>query len=197
MLYTDKSRFPDAREQARLLALKGGCCIFAEMSARFSHRYKLDLQSSIDNRTVLLLRLDAGIFFPVWQFPGGYLDIRFMDIIKLLYDRNVHPWQQMVFYHCPPQLPAACVQEIEKAAITIFRALGCRDVARLDFRIDGNSCVYFLEANPLPGLGDYSDLPIMTALAGWDYSRLLKTILNSALERYGLLLPRHAHSTSL
>ncbi len=124
--------------------------------------------------------------------PQQGLDDTFMYTLEV--KRN---WRQMVFYHCPPQLPAACVQEIENAAITLFRALGCRDVARLDFRIDGNSCVYFLEANPLPGLGDYSDLPIMTALAGWDYSQLLETILNSALERYGLLLPRHAHSTSL
>ncbi|MDO8750095.1 MAG: D-alanine--D-alanine ligase, partial [Dehalococcoidia bacterium] len=124
--------------------------------------------------------------------PQQGLDDTFMYTLEV--KRN---WRQMVFYHCPPQLPAACVQEIENAAITLFRALGCRDVARLDFRIDGNGCVYFLEANPLPGLGDYSDLPIMTALAGWDYSRLLETILNSALERYGLLLPRHAYSTSL
>lgn len=102
-------------------------------------------------------------------------------------------WREVVSYRCPPHLPASCIQEIEAAALTLFQALGCRDVARFDFRVDSSYRVYFLEANPLPGLGSYSDVPIMASLVGWTYPRLVETILASALGRHGLLEPHHAH----
>jgi len=102
-------------------------------------------------------------------------------------------WQELVFYRCPPQLPGPCIREIETASLTLYKALGCRDLARLDFRVDPNHQVYFLEANPLPGLGSYSDLPIIASLAGWNYSNLIETILNSALERCNLARVSHAH----
>lgn len=62
--------------------------------------------------------------------------------------------------------------------------LGCRDFARIDFRINGNGRPYFIEINPLPGLGTYSDLVIMTAKLGWSHENLINTVLEAALERY-------------
>jgi D-alanine-D-alanine ligase len=93
-------------------------------------------------------------------------------------------YERLVRYECPPQLPAAIVQRIENAALTCYRALGCRDVARVDFRLrDG--VPYFLEVNPLPGLNPlHSDLVIMARLVGWSYERLIGTILAEALGRY-------------
>jgi D-alanine-D-alanine ligase len=65
----------------------------------------------------------------------------------------------------------------------VYRALGCRDVARIDFRLrDG--IPYFLEANPLPGLNpESSDLVIMARLCGWTYPKLIETILQAAMKR--------------
>jgi D-alanine-D-alanine ligase len=61
--------------------------------------------------------------------------------------------------------------------------LGCRDVARVDFRLrDG--VPYFLEVNPLPGLNPKSsDLVIMARLAGWTYAQLITAIITAAQER--------------
>ena len=60
-------------------------------------------------------------------------------------------WRQRVRYECPAHLPASQAEAVEEAALWAYRALGCRDVARIDFRLrDG--VPYFLEANPLPGL---------------------------------------------
>jgi D-alanine-D-alanine ligase len=92
-------------------------------------------------------------------------------------------WERRVRYECPARLPPACLEAVERAAITSFRALGCRDVARIDFRLREGT-PYFLEANPLPGLNpDYSDLVILARGAGWTYEQLIGTILREAIAR--------------
>jgi D-alanine-D-alanine ligase len=82
-----------------------------------------------------------------------------------------------------PCYPPALAAAIERAAHAAFRVLGCRDVARLDFRLrDG--VPYFLEVNPLPGLNpESSDLVILAELLGWSYSQLIQSIWNAALQR--------------
>lgn len=107
-------------------------------------------------------------------------------------------WRRLVSYRCPPQLTAQCVKEIEAMALTLYRVLGCRDVARLDFRADRWNRPYFLEANPLPGLSPvHSDLPIMAGLVGWSYTRLIERILKSGMARYSLGSPLHANRVDL
>lgn len=94
-------------------------------------------------------------------------------------------WQRQVRYECPAALPAESLKTVEDAAQRAWHALGCRDVARIDFRLrDG--VPYFLEVNPLPGLNpESSDLVIMARLIGWTYERLVGSILTVALDRTG------------
>jgi D-alanine-D-alanine ligase len=98
-------------------------------------------------------------------------------------------FRRLVRYECPAQLPAKHLAAVERAARTVWRTLGCRDVSRIDFRLrDG--VPYFLEVNPLPGLHpDDSDLVIMAKLVGWSYERLVETILNAARARTRNLAP--------
>lgn len=91
-----------------------------------------------------------------------------------------------VRYESPPQLPAPILAEVNRQALTAYRALGCRDVARIDFRLHDHK-PYFLEVNPLPGIHPVtSDLVILAKANGWTYERLISTILQSALQRHGL-----------
>ena len=93
-------------------------------------------------------------------------------------------WESMVHYECPPCLEASIVQEIMDSSLKIFQVLGCRDFARLDFRLSREGLPYFLEINPLPGLNPKSgDLPIMAAKMELTYQDLILAILHSALER--------------
>jgi D-alanine-D-alanine ligase len=95
-------------------------------------------------------------------------------------------WERRVRYESPPRLPPGEVEAVERAALAAYRALGCRDVARVDFRLrDGQP--YFLEVNPLPGLNPESgDLVILARLAGWSYERLIGEIVRAAAQRQGL-----------
>jgi D-alanine-D-alanine ligase len=75
-------------------------------------------------------------------------------------------------------------------ALAAYRALECRDAARIDFRSNEAGEPYFLEANPLAGLHPHhSDLPILAAQNNVPYVELIGMILDAGLARYGLAGP--------
>jgi D-alanine-D-alanine ligase len=94
-------------------------------------------------------------------------------------------WESLLTYECPALLGKGVLQDIADSSLRAFEALGCRDFARMDFRISPEGTPYFLEINPLPGLNPKSgDLPIMAGKMGWTYEALISAILNAALQRY-------------
>jgi len=102
-------------------------------------------------------------------------------------------WEELVSYECPAKLSVKTTEEIVWASLTAFEVLGCRDVARIDFRVDLERKPWLLEVNPLPGLRPgYGDLPIMAEKAGHDYDALIGLILDSALKRQKPCLARSA-----
>jgi len=103
---------------------------------------------------------------------------------RFIYSLEVkRDFERQVFYEHPPQLSAEVMEFTEKAALAAFAALGCRDVARVDFRVK-SGVPYFLEINPLPGLNpETSDLVILARLAGQSHQSLVQQILQAALER--------------
>ncbi len=94
-------------------------------------------------------------------------------------------WELLVDYECPAKLEAGILEAISRSSLKAFEVLGCRDVARIDFRLNQEGIPYFLEVNPLPGLNPVSgDLPIMAKKMGWIYQDLIAAILDAAFERY-------------
>ncbi|MEZ4383642.1 MAG: hypothetical protein R3A79_20085 [Nannocystaceae bacterium] len=88
-------------------------------------------------------------------------------------------------YEAPAKVDAALGKALALAARRCFAALGCRDVARVDFRLDAAGNVNFIECNPLPGLTPgWSDLVIIAEGAGLDYRGLIGEILAPAIRRH-------------
>jgi D-alanine-D-alanine ligase len=90
----------------------------------------------------------------------------------------------LVDYECPARLPQDTLDRMENYALKAYQTLGCRDFSRVDFRIGRDGTPYFIEINPLPGLGSYSDLVIMALMLGWTYEALIGSVLDAAIERY-------------
>lgn len=85
-------------------------------------------------------------------------------------------------YSTPPR--AALLDAIEALALGAFRALECRDVARVDIRLDARGQPSFIEINSLPGMHPtHSDLPMIASRAGIPYEQLVGMIIASACER--------------
>jgi D-alanine-D-alanine ligase len=92
-------------------------------------------------------------------------------------------WERRVRYECPARLSDAATGAVQAAALAAYRVLGCRDVARIDFRLRAG-VPYFLEVNPLPGLNPHSgDLILLARQCGWSYARLVGSIWQAALDR--------------
>lgn len=95
-------------------------------------------------------------------------------------------WKRRVRYECPARLTFEENQAVLRAALWAWRALGCRDVSRIDFRLR-EGVPYFLEVNPLPGLSPTTgDLVLLSAQQGLSYPDLVRKILQSSLARLGL-----------
>jgi D-alanine-D-alanine ligase len=95
-------------------------------------------------------------------------------------------WHDAVEYVAPARLAPDVARAIEADAMAVFAGLGCRDIARADFRVrDG--VPYFLEVNPLPGLNpESSDLCYLAYRMGLTYPQLIGMILDAAIVRCGL-----------
>lgn len=98
---------------------------------------------------------------------------------------NAHQYH----YHCPALLTEAQAEAIRRAAAGAFRALGCRDVSRVDIRLDATcgDAPILLEINPLPGLSPgFSDLCLQAQAMDWTYDDLVGAIFAAAVQRCGL-----------
>jgi D-alanine-D-alanine ligase len=90
----------------------------------------------------------------------------------------------LVDYECPALLAPKTMDRLVESSLKVFKVLGCRDFARIDFRVSSEGIPYFIEINPLPGLGTYSDLIIMAKMMGWKHEEVISAVLDAALERY-------------
>jgi D-alanine-D-alanine ligase len=108
---------------------------------------------------------------------------------RFIYSLDVkRDFVRQVRYECPARLPPDSFAAVRQAALIVHQALGCRDVARVDFRLR-EGVPYFLEVNPLPGLNpETSDLVIMARLYGWTYEKLIQMVLQAAIKRQGSVI---------
>ena len=96
-------------------------------------------------------------------------------------------WAEEIAYHVPPKRARAEIDAVEKVALDAYRALGCRDVSRIDVRCDAAGNPKFIECNPLPGLAPgWSDLSILWDRSGGTYETLIGAILDEATARLAL-----------
>ena len=110
---------------------------------------------------------------------------RHVPVHEFVYSVEVkRDWEREVEYAVPPPVPAATVEAALELALSAHRVLGCRDVSRVDVRLDAEGRPQFIEVNPLPGLNPRTgDLCILASRTGLPYEQLIGAIVGSALSR--------------
>jgi D-alanine-D-alanine ligase len=89
-------------------------------------------------------------------------------------------------YQCPACLPLQTAEEIRRLTRATFQITGCRDYARVDFRLNPRGELYILEINALPGITPRSDMTMMARAEGLTHAELVASVLKAALKRYRL-----------
>ena len=85
----------------------------------------------------------------------------------------------------PAKLPKGKLEEIQKAAVAIFKALDGMGLSRVDFFMEkGTNKVIFNEINTLPGFTPISMYPMLFNHAGYSTEELVDKIVELGLDRY-------------
>jgi D-alanine-D-alanine ligase len=85
----------------------------------------------------------------------------------------------------PCEVDPLLLKQLERTAKASFQAVGCRDLARIDLRLDSQGRVHFIECNPLPGMApNFSDLCVMAKAEGTSYDDLVAEIMAPAVRRF-------------
>jgi D-alanine-D-alanine ligase len=84
---------------------------------------------------------------------------------------------------CPAELDSKIKKEVEETALAAFEAMGCRDYARIDIRLDKENKPFVIEVNPNPDISEDSGFARAAEAAGLSHTDLLLTILNFSLTR--------------
>src|SRR6478735_1265363 len=129
-------------------------------------------------------RGDEGVLLPVDYLVDPQARSRFN-----LYDYRLKSADaSKVSVRCPPDLPRDVVSRLRAISKQAARALGIRDLGRVDFRVGEDGRLYLLEVNALPSLERGASLYAAAAREGLDYGETVHAVVESAALRQGLVV---------
>lgn len=152
--------------------------------------------SITENRSsmgVALSKIHSGNWLVERRLKGreltiGLLDGNALEIVEIKYSKECYDYKTKYLSHsneyiCPAELSSDITERIKSEAEAIFKSCGCRDFARIDFILEGDS-PYFLEVNTIPGMTPQSLFPKSAAAKGIDFNALIETMLSYGIERF-------------
>lgn len=98
------------------------------------------------------------------------------------YDYDTKYKKDSASYYIPARISDRAMAQVRQLAGKIYKALGCRGLARVDFFVAGEQ-VIFNEINTLPGFTAISMYPKMIGAMGIGYPELLDRLIACALEK--------------
>ncbi len=84
---------------------------------------------------------------------------------------------------CPARLDKSLSRNLQELAVTAFKVMGCRDYARVDFRMNDRGEVFILEVNPNPDISLDAGYARALKAAGISYADFWKLMINNARQR--------------
>jgi D-alanine-D-alanine ligase len=103
-----------------------------------------------------------------------------------------HPLYQKTPPVCPAPIDDGLRDRLQGLAVDAFRAMECRDYARVDFRMDGRGRIFILEVNPNPDISLNAGFARALRAAGIEYASFWGQMVRNALDRKEGHDPAHA-----
>jgi D-alanine-D-alanine ligase len=115
---------------------------------------------------------------PAWLPPT---EIRSPSDAFYTYQARYAPGRSV--HLCPAPLGEALTRRVQEIAVAAHRALGCRDLSRVDFVVPDEGEPTLLEVNTMPGFTDTSLYPEAAAVAGIPMPTLCSELVHAAATR--------------
>jgi len=127
------------------------------------------------------------------EITVGMLDGRPLPVVHIVppgdiynYDAKYLHADGETYYYCPPDpevVPDYVQERAQMLAVALWKAIGARDMLRVDFRVDATGTPLLLEANNIPGFTSSSLLPMAARTAGLSFADLCVRLVMMALQR--------------
>ena len=88
---------------------------------------------------------------------------------------------------CPAETTPELAAELARISLAAFRLTGCRDYARVDFRVDERGRPLVLEVNANPDISPSAGLARAIGVAGLAYDEFIERLAETAFRRGGRL----------
>jgi len=137
-------------------------------------------------------RYDTGIvverYIPGREITAAILGEEALPLVEIIPEGGFYDYKRKYQkgksrYVAPAELAAASAERIRREAVLAYRALCCRDYARVDFRLADDGEPYCLEVNTLPGMTELSLVPMAARAVGISFEELVERISAMALSR--------------
>lgn len=127
----------------------------------------------------------AETFIPGRELTVGIVGDTAFPVIEILapdgwYDFNAKYSKGQSRHLCPAPLDAPLAVRTQEIALDAFKALECRGLGRVDFRLTDDGKLYVLELNNIPGFTETSLLPEAAQAAGIGFAELCSQIMEMA-----------------
>lgn len=142
-------------------------------------------------------------FLPGREFNIGLLALpepQALPVAEVLYQTQPGDWPLLSYaakwatgsasdratpVRCPAEVEPSLARKLRALAVRAFQATGCRDYARVDFRLDARGRPMILEVNPNPDIGPGAGWARALGVSGPHYSATLAALARQALARAG------------
>ncbi|GAA2032079.1 D-alanine--D-alanine ligase [Agromyces tropicus] len=113
---------------------------------------------------------------------------RALTVVEIVPSAGVYSFQARynageTTFFAPCRLDEEAVERATAAALAAHRALGLRDLSRVDLIVDDDGTPWFLEANVLPGLTETSLVPLAIEASDTDASAVYDALVRTAARR--------------
>jgi len=131
----------------------------------------------IDPRRGLLVEQ----FIPGRELTVGVLDDQPLPVVEIIPRTGFYDFQHKYTkgqsdYIVPAQIPSGLAAELQERSVRAWHALGCRGMARVDYRLDPSGEAWCLEINTIPGMTATSLLPMAAGAVGVGFDALVERI---------------------
>ena len=100
-----------------------------------------------------------------------------------MYDYAARYTAGVTTWHTPARLDAKMADRVAETAVDTHRALGLRDLSRVDLIVTEDGECTVLGANVAPGMTETSLLPMAVQAAGLDLGEVLSSLVAQAVGR--------------